>query len=70
MFAICNTNLNVPVKVVLRSHNIASPPFDFLDLPQGRLAQGRKEGNVLFNDASTHFNTVIWFQTYDKGRFR
>ena len=32
---------------------------------------GRKEGNVLFNDAlNTFYFTVIWLQTYGKGPFR
>ena len=33
--------------------------------------EGRKEGNVLFNDAlNTLYFTVIWRQTYGKGPFR
>ena len=33
--------------------------------------EGRKEGNVLFNDAlNTYYFMVIWHQTYGKGPFR
>ena len=32
---------------------------------------GRKEGNVLFNDAlNTFYFTVIWHRTYGKGSLR
>ena len=34
------------------------------------MGKGRKEGNVLFNDALGHILfTVIWRQTYGKGPF-
>ena len=31
---------------------------------------GRKEGNILFNDALNTLFTVIWHQTYGKGPHR
>ena len=35
------------------------------------LIQGRKEGNILFNDAlNTFYFTVIWRRTYGKGPLR
>ena len=35
----------------------------------GLKKEGRKEGNVLFNDAlNTFYFTVIWRQTHGKGR--
>ena len=36
-----------------------------------QIARGRKEGNVLFNDAlNTFLFTVIWRHTYGKGPIR
>ena len=32
--------------------------------------QGKKEGNVLFNDTLNTFYLVIWHRTYGKGPFR
>ena len=38
---------------------------------QIRILEGKKEGNVLFNDAlNTFYFTVIWRRTYGKGPFR
>ena len=49
------------------------PPHGLL-LPisiKGSFMEGRKEGNVLFNDAlNTFYFTVIWRRTYGKGPFR
>ena len=41
------------------------------DIGMYSLSFGRKEGNVLFNDAlNTFYFTVIWRRTYDIGPLR
>ena len=47
--------------------NMKSKAINIVPFSEYRLGRGRKEGNVLFNDAlNTFYFTVIWHRTYGK----
>ena len=45
-------------------------PPELINNPLHHEQEGRKEGNVLFNDALNIFYLVIWRHIYGKGPFR
>ena len=53
-----------------KSYPCATPASKVPEFDKEGRKVGRKERNILFNDALHIFNTVIWHQTYDKGPFR
>ena len=54
---------------ILYSLNAMFCPNSCVCIVKNACVEGRKEGNVLFNNALNTF-TVIWSQTYGKGPLR